>query len=119
LSQFSRLFRGSIRNDRELRRYVLAVTAVCVAIALAVDVTNQLTFFIDWAACFRSWAITTVLVLVLAAPISRTIGKAHLELYRAKLVAEELSRTDQLTGLANRRALMEAVGRPSLKPWRS
>ena len=105
----SRVFRGSITNPRELIRYVASVTALCVAIALAVDVTNQLLFFIDWTTCFRSWSITTVLVLALAIPISRVIGKAQLELYRAKQAAEAMGRTDQLTGLANRRALMEAV----------
>jgi diguanylate cyclase (GGDEF)-like protein len=86
-----------------------SVTAVCVAIALTADVINQLTFFVDWATCLRSWAITVVVVLVLALPISRAIGRAHLELYRAKLLAEELGRTDQLTGLPNRRALIETV----------
>jgi diguanylate cyclase (GGDEF)-like protein len=109
LSLLSRVFRASIADERELLGYVVCVTAGCVIIALAVDVTNQLVFFVDWATCLRSWAITTVLVLSLAAPISRTIGKAHLELYRAKLRAEELSRTDPLTGLPNRRSLMEAV----------
>jgi diguanylate cyclase (GGDEF)-like protein len=105
----TRIFRASITNKRELVNYVVCITGVCVAIALAVDVTNQLAFFVDWATCLRSWAVTVILVLVLAIPISRTIGKAQLELYRAKLLAEELSRTDQLTGLPNRRALMEAV----------
>lgn len=106
----SQVFRAPIRNEGELTRFVVAVTLICVAIALAVDVANQLAFFVDWATCLRSWTITTGLVLALAVPISRTIGKAHLELYRAKLLADQLSRTDQLTGLANRRALMEAIG---------
>jgi diguanylate cyclase (GGDEF)-like protein len=109
MSSFSRVFRGSITNTRELTRYVASVTALCVAVALAVDVTNQLVFFVDWPTCLRSWTITTVLVLALAMPISRVIGKAQLELYRAKQIAEALGRTDQLTGLANRRALMEAA----------
>jgi diguanylate cyclase (GGDEF)-like protein len=109
MSFLSRVFRGSITNARGLTRYVAAVTALCVAIALAVDVTNQLVFFVDWPTCLRSWSITTVLVLALAIPISRVIGKAQLELYRAKQIAEALGRTDQLTGLANRRALMEEV----------
>jgi diguanylate cyclase (GGDEF)-like protein len=109
MSFLLRIFRGSIANERELSRYVVSVTAICVAVALAVDVANQLSFFIDWATCIRSWTITTVLVLALAIPISRTIGKAHLNLYRAKLRADELSRTDLLTGLANRRALMETI----------
>ena len=102
-------FRGSITNERELVIYVISITGVCVAIALAVDVTNQLVFFVDWATCLRSWTTTAVLVLALAIPISRAIGKSHLELYRAKLLADHLGRTDQLTGLPNRRALMEAV----------
>jgi diguanylate cyclase (GGDEF)-like protein len=109
LKFMTRLFRASITSERELRRYVIGVTGLCVAVALTVDVTNQLVFFVDWLTCLRSWAITATLVLALAIPISRAIGKAHLELYHAKALAEELSRTDQLTGLPNRRALMEAV----------
>lgn len=105
----TRVLRGSIANKRDLFNYVVCVTTVCVAIALAVDVTNQLIFFVDWTTALRSWAITIVLVLALAIPISRTIGNAHLKLYDAKLLAERLGRTDQLTGLPNRRALMEAV----------
>jgi diguanylate cyclase (GGDEF)-like protein len=105
----ARVFRASIRDERELVGYVATVTAVCVALALAVDVMNQLTFFVDWTTCLRSWTITTAVVLALAAPIARAIGKAHLELYRAKLRADALSVTDPLTGLPNRRALTEAA----------
>jgi len=110
------VFRPSIRNERELVGYVALVTAVCVTIALAADVTNHLVFFVDWATCLRSWAITVLLALALAAPISRMIGKAHLELYRAKLQADALSLPDPLTGLPNRRALLEAaaVAKPDL-----
>jgi diguanylate cyclase (GGDEF)-like protein len=105
----TRILRASITNERELVIYVMSITAVCIAVAMAVDVTNQLAFFVDWATCLRSWTITAVLVLALAFPISRTIAKSHLELYRAKLLADHLGRTDQLTGLPNRRSLMEAV----------
>lgn len=109
MSIIIRVLRGSITDDTELFRYIGVITAVCIVIALTVDVTNQLLFFVDWPTCLRSWTITTVLVLILAVPISRTIGKAHLELYRAKIQAEKLGRTDQLTGLPNRRALIESV----------
>jgi diguanylate cyclase (GGDEF)-like protein len=109
LNSIPRSLRANICSERELATYVLTVTAACVVIALAVDVTNQLIFFVDWPTCLRSWAITAILVCALAIPISRSIGKAHLELYRAKMLADELGRTDQLTGLPNRRALMEAV----------
>ena len=103
------VLRASIHNERELVGYVATVTALCVALALAIDVTNQLVFFVDWATCLHSWAETTIIAVALAAPIGREIGKTHLELYRAKLRAEALSLTDPLTGLPNRRALMEAA----------
>ena len=83
--------------------------AVALGVALSVDVINQLTFFVDWPRCLRSWAITTVVSLALAAPIAYAIGRAHLELFRAKQRADALSHTDSLTGLANRRALIEAA----------
>lgn len=105
----ARVFRPSIRNERELAVFTVLITALCVTMALAVDVTNQLVFFVDWSTCLRSWSITAFLALSLAAPISRVIGKAHLELYRAKLQADALSLTDPLTGLPNRRALLEAA----------
>ncbi len=105
----ARVVHASITSEREAVAYVISVTAICIVLALAVDVTNQLVFFVDWASCLRSWAITATVVVVLAIPISRAVAKAHLELYRAKMHAEELGRTDQLTGLANRRALMEAA----------
>ncbi len=109
MSLLSRLFGTEIKNDRELTRFVVSVTLVCVALALSADIANQLIFFVDWPTCWRSWGITTTLVLALAIPISRTIGKAHLELFRAKQVADRLGRTDQLTGLPNRRALVESI----------
>jgi diguanylate cyclase (GGDEF)-like protein len=109
LNFLARVIRASITSEREVVGYVISVTAICITLALAADVTNQLVFFVDWATCLRSWAITATLVLVLAVPISRIVAKAHLELYRAKMRAEELGRTDQLTGLANRHALMEAA----------
>jgi diguanylate cyclase (GGDEF)-like protein len=104
-----RLLHPTVTNERELRLFVVSVALVCVALALMVDVANQLAFFVDVGTCLRSWTITVVVAAFLAAPISRAIGKAHLDLYRAKMVADTLSRTDQLTGLLNRRALMEAV----------
>ena len=107
----ARAFRPSIRNERELAVFIVLITALCVTMALAVDVTNQLVFFVDWITCLRSWSITAFLALSLAAPISRAIGKAHLELYRAKLRADSLSLTDPLTTLANRKSFDLQLGR--------
>lgn len=105
----SRILHPSLTSEREFQLFVGSVTLACLTLALAVDVVNQLVFFVDVPTCLRSWAITAALAFSLAFPISRSIGRAHLELYRAKRVAEELAMTDQLTGLLNRRALMDAA----------
>ncbi len=50
-----------------------------------------------------------VLATAIALPVSRAIGKTHLALTRSKAEVDTLSRTDELTGLLNRRALMETA----------
>ena len=116
LALVQNLLSPPIRDDRELQRYVFRVVALCVVFAVSLDVVNNLVFFADWATCIRSWCLTTFIVLCLALPIARTIGRAHLELFRAKSAAESLGRTDTLTGLPNRRAMMEQVnaGEPEI-----
>jgi diguanylate cyclase (GGDEF)-like protein len=99
--------RPTIRNERELVRYVALVATIALAFALAADIVNQLAFFVDWARCLRSWLVTTVVCLVVATPIAYSIARAHLELFRAKELADALGRADSLTGLSNRRALIE------------
>jgi diguanylate cyclase (GGDEF)-like protein len=91
-----------IRSQRELVSYVVRTTTLCALAALAVDVANQLVFFQGWSAAIRSWCITVGLVVAIATPVSRAIGKAHLALFRA-------GQTDPLTGLLNRRALFDGV----------
>lgn len=106
-----------IRNERELRNYVLKTCAVCVVAALAADVANQLVFFVNLTESLRSWTITMLLSGGIAYPVSRAIGKAHLDLYRTKEAFEALSRIDPLTGLLNRRALFDIarrINRPAL-----
>jgi diguanylate cyclase (GGDEF)-like protein len=99
--------RPTIRNERELVRFVALVTAFALAFALTVDVFNQLAFFESWARCLRSWSVTAAVCLFVATPIAYSIGHSHLELFRAKELADEIGRTDSLTGLSNRRALIE------------
>lgn len=91
-----------LTNERDLARYVFRTTALCVCIAFAVDVVNQLVFFESWMAAVRSWIITVTVVVLIAAPVSRTIGTSHLALYRASTI-------DTLTGLLNRGAFLEGV----------
>ena len=105
-SRLTRLFTTTIRDERDLRAYVLRVSLLCIALALAIDVTNQLIFFESWQTALRSWFITAVGAGGISLLVSRTIAKAHLDLYRAKKSVDVLSRTDPLTGLLNRRALL-------------
>jgi diguanylate cyclase (GGDEF)-like protein len=104
-------FRASIQNERQLTAYVIRVTSLCLAGALAVDGPLELMYFNNWAMCFREWGITIVLVFALTIPVARAFGKAALELHRAKSVADRLSLTDPLTGLLNRRAMTETANR--------
>lgn len=104
---FAGVARPTIRNERELARYVALVTALALVFALSVDVVNQLSIFETWARCFWSWAVTAAVCLAVAMPASYVMGVAHLELFRAKELADALGRTDSLTGLSNRRALIE------------
>ena len=103
----SGVMRPTIRDDRELVRYVVLVTTFALTFALSVDVVNQLAFFESWSRCLWSWTVTTAVCLIVAAPIAYSIGHTHLELFRAKERADELGRIDFLTGLSNRRALIE------------
>ncbi|WP_342112310.1 GGDEF domain-containing protein [Methylobacterium sp. SI9] len=100
---------GTIRiaSERDLRAYVAQTTAFCVSAALACDVVNQLIFFEGWTAAVRSWVVTVVVVVAVALPVSRTIAAAHLTLFRS-------GQTDHLTGLANRRALLDRADDPKL-----
>ena len=98
---------GTIRiaSTSDLRTYVARTTAFCVAAALACDVVNQLVFFEGWTAAIRSWVVTVVVVVAVALPVSRAIAAAHLTLFQA-------GQTDHLTGLANRRALLDRADDP-------
>lgn len=104
-----KIFHPTIRSDKELAGFILRTCIICASAALAVDVVNQTVFFESWITSLRSWGITVALATAIAFPVSRAIGKAHLALFRSKAEVETLSRTDELTGLLNRRALMELV----------
>ncbi len=129
-SAIGRVANPTITNRRDLTAYVIATTLVCLVVALGADVANQLVFFEGWPAAFRSWAITCAVVMFIAAPVSYSIGRTHLELWAAKLtitqqlaaleqaheateaaheLAQSLARHDALTGLPNRRVFTEAL----------
>ena len=103
------LWAAEIQSDRDLRLYVLRTTAWCAALALSLDIVNQLTFFTGWHSALRSWLVTILISSGIAFVAARAIGRTQLALWRAKVDVEVLSRTDPLTGLLNRRALLADV----------
>ena len=102
-----------ITTSSEFVRYVLLVNAFALLVALTADVSQQLLFFTTWSSALRSWALTVLVVAAIATPVAMVFARAQRELQLAKQALEKVSRTDQLTGLANRRALMEAGEQPS------
>jgi diguanylate cyclase (GGDEF)-like protein len=98
----------TISNRTEFVRYVLLVNAFGLIVAFAIDITQQLLFFTTWSAALRSWALTFVAVVVIATPVTMVFARAQRDVQSARKALEDLSRTDPLTKLPNRRALMEA-----------
>jgi diguanylate cyclase (GGDEF)-like protein len=105
----SDVFWPRVTDRRSLRRYVVSTTALALIVALAIESLDLSIFFTSWTACLRELSVTVATVVVLAVPIAASIGRAHLSLHNAKREAEQLSRTDPLTGIANRRAFYEAA----------
>ena len=103
------VFRPVVTDEVSQRRYAFSVTLFALFVALTVDVADQLIFFTNWTDCWREWSITTVVVVAIAFPVARAMGRAHLALHLARAEAERLSRTDPMTGLGNRRAFYEAA----------
>jgi len=106
---FETLAHPVIRDTAELRTYVAKVCAVAAVVALCADVVNHLFFWASWEESLRSWAITVMISIAIAFPVSRAIARAHLALHSLKDNFEVLSRTDSLTGLLNRRALFDTA----------
>ena len=107
---FRTVFRPVVRDRAGVRRYVAAVTLFAWIIAAAADVVDKTLEGEGLTALLMQETSSLIVVLVIAVPISRTMGFAHLRLHHAQQEAERLSRTDPLTGLANRRAFYDAAG---------
>ena len=106
---WNNVFRPDVATDADLREYVISVTLLAWIVAEFANMVQQMLSFVSWTRLCAELALSTVVVLVIAIPVARTMGRAHLELHRARNVAERLSRTDSMTGLANRRAFYEAA----------
>ena len=103
------VFRPIVRDRAGVRRYVAAVTFFAWVIAAAGDVAQTVLQGGGLAEFLGQEATTVAVVFAIAIPIARTMGLAHLDLHHARQEAERLSRTDPLTGLANRRAFYAAA----------
>jgi len=108
-SPLLRLLTPIVRNERGLRWYVLQVVAGCVAVALIADAVNQYFTASSLGDAVRALSVTFLLAATIATVAAWVAGRAHLELYRAKVEMEVASRTDPLTGLPNRRAFFAAA----------
>jgi diguanylate cyclase (GGDEF)-like protein len=106
---FRTVFRPVVCDRAGVRRYVAAVTLFAWIIAAVADGGEKLLDGAGLGALLIQECVTLIVVLVIAVPISRTMGFAHLRLHGAQQEAERLSRTDPLTGLANRRAFYAAA----------
>ncbi|WP_137387605.1 GGDEF domain-containing protein [Rhodoligotrophos defluvii] len=110
------IIRPSVKSRSDLRRYVVGMTSIAIVGALVMDISVHLLFFTTWTAAILSWVVTVATAAGIAIPILFLIGKAHLELWQAKCRVDELSRTDPLTGLLNRRCFFEEQqGPPATK----
>jgi diguanylate cyclase (GGDEF)-like protein len=87
------------------------VTGTCLAVSVTASMLVELIFGTGLADLLRAGTTALIVVPLLAIPFARAFGKAHLELFHAKQQADLLSHTDQLTGLPNRRALMDVAER--------
>ena len=105
------VFRPVVTDRGDVRRYVASVTLFAWIVAELGDGVQHALIFVSWTNLFEQFAVTTLVVLVIAVPIAHTMGRAHLALHLARREAERLGRTDPLTGLANRRAFYEAAER--------
>lgn len=100
------LFDNNIRTDRDLVGYVARLTVFCVVVAFVIDASIQLVFFVSSPAMVRSICETLAITTVVAGLTLATIGRTSRALCLLKAEMEHQSRTDVLTGLANRRAFM-------------
>ncbi len=106
---WNNVFRPVVQDRADLRRYVGSVTLFAWIVAIVADVINQILSAGSWTELALQCLVTAVVVPAIAVPLARSMGRAHLDLHHARAEAERLSRTDPLTGLANRRAFYEAA----------
>jgi diguanylate cyclase (GGDEF)-like protein len=104
-----RLIAPTLTNEAELARFVRRVTAGCIAAAIAVGTVVVALLFGDMEMAARAVPISATVSAVVAYPVIRVLGKAQLELYRAMTSIAELTLRDPLTGVGNRRALLDRV----------
>jgi diguanylate cyclase (GGDEF)-like protein len=105
-----RILPPEVRNEREVYLFVARITGVSIVCAVSLDVfLHCFVMFSSWQVAIYSWIGTVLITLLVATPVTLVVGRAYLGLHRARQEVERQSRTDELTGLGNRRAFREAV----------
>ncbi len=101
----SRLLSPTIRDKREIGRWVALVTISSISASVGIECLIEWLFWVDRSSAMRGFMIAFFVSGCVSAPIAFAIAHIHLALYEAKQAAERASLTDPLTGLMNRRAL--------------
>lgn len=98
-----------VRSTGDLLRFVSGITGLAVTLAVSFDVILQtMILHADIDQALTSWIGTVLITVVVAVPVSRMVGKTSFRLYLERQEVLRVSRTDELTGLGNRRTFREA-----------
>lgn len=112
-----RLITPTLRDEQDLGRFVRRLTLGCVAAAVAIVATAIATLLGSWDTAANALPITALVAAFVAYPVIHVLGNAQLELYRAMSAVSELSLRDPLTGVGNRRALLDRVAFIGAEPF--
>jgi diguanylate cyclase (GGDEF)-like protein len=104
-----RLITPTLTDERDLTRFVRRVTLGCVVAAVAFETFYLAVVLRDLSQAPSALLVTAAIATLVAYPVIRVLGSAQLKLYRAMSAISELTLRDPLTGIGNRRALMERV----------
>ncbi|WP_237151535.1 GGDEF domain-containing protein [Oryzibacter oryziterrae] len=96
-----------LQDETDLHRFVARLTMICTSVALAVDVTNQMVFFLDWPIAIRSWCLTLLVSLSVTIPSGYIVGRSVLRANRLATKLSLLKVMDPMTGLPNGKCLRE------------
>jgi diguanylate cyclase (GGDEF)-like protein len=99
------LLNRPVQSQRDVRVFAFRIAAVCLVLALVADSGLELLAFQGWLGLLRGWAITVIVVAIVAYPVGLYIGATRLDHHRIKTRLIEQTFGDSLTGLRSRASL--------------